>query len=126
MNRITALKVLQPDVQIWVAVGGWAFSDPWMPTATTFSDIARSQLNQDKFISSLIRLMNKYSLDGVDIDWEYPVADDHGGKKEDYDNFVPFIKRLRLKLGALSPLRGGMGISLTLPASYWCKFFVRP
>jgi chitinase len=120
MQRIGSIKLLQPDIKIWVAVGGWSFNDAWMPTATTFSDIAGSSANQDKFISSLILMMNTYGFDGIDLDWEYPGADDRSGRKEDYENFTKFIKRLRVRLGLLGGLFNKKGISLTLPASYWC------
>ncbi|KAF2275570.1 glycoside hydrolase, partial [Westerdykella ornata] len=119
MKRIGAIRLLQPDIEIWVAVGGWSFNDPWMPTAKTFSEIVSSVANQDLFISSAIRMMNTYGFDGIDIDWEYPVADDRSGRKEDYDNFTNFIKRFRQRLGLFGGLLKTQGISLTLPASLW-------
>lgn len=68
MERIRAIKLIQPDIRIWIAVGGWAFNDPG-PTRTTFSDVAMSLANMNKFIDSLIKMMNRYGFDGVDIDW---------------------------------------------------------
>jgi chitinase len=121
MNRIGSIRLLQPDIEIWVAVGGWSFNDPWMPTAKTFSEIVSSVATQDLFISSVIRMMNTYDFDGIDIDWEYPVADDRSGRKEDYNNFTKFIKRLRQRLGLFGGLLKTRGIYLTLPASRWCK-----
>ncbi|KAK3947264.1 glycoside hydrolase superfamily [Pseudoneurospora amorphoporcata] len=92
MQRISAIKLIQPDIRIWIAVGGWAFNDPG-PTQTTFSDIAASSANTKKFIDSLVKLMNKYGFDGIDIDWEYPVAEDRSGRGGDYKNFVTFQKK---------------------------------
>lgn len=68
MERITTIKLLQPDIQIWIAVGGWTFSNPG-PTAKTFSELVSSTSNQDKFISSLLKMMNNFGFDGIDIDW---------------------------------------------------------
>lgn len=68
MDRISAIKLVQPDIRIWVAVGGWAFNDPG-PTQTTFSDIAASSSATKAFINSAIKMMNKYGFDGIDIDW---------------------------------------------------------
>lgn len=138
MQRIGSIKILQPDVEIWVAVGGWTFNDPWLPTARTFGNIAASERNQDKFIDSVNKLMNTYGFDGIDIDWynsppthigieasrslifsrEYPGADDRAGSPEDFKNFVSFTKRLKAGING-----GGQkkGLSLTLPSSYWCK-----
>jgi chitinase len=69
MERISSIKLLQPDIQIWIAVGGWTFNDPGEPTAETFGKIAASQSKQEKFIDSLLKLMNTFGFDGIDIDW---------------------------------------------------------
>lgn len=68
MQRISAIKLIQPKVRLWIAVGGWAFNDPG-PTRTTFSDMTSSRANMDKFIESLVGMMALYGFDGVDIDW---------------------------------------------------------
>lgn len=49
----------------------------------------------------------------VDIDWEYPQADDRGGAKADTANYVALIKEMRAAFGST------YGISVTLPTSYW-------
>lgn len=66
-------------------------------------------------------MMNTYGFDSIDINWEYPVADDRSGRKEDYDNLTNFIKRFQQRLGLFGGLLKTRGISLTLPASQWCK-----
>lgn len=113
MSRIDSIKVIQPDIKIWVALGGWAFNDPG-PTQTTFSDIAASSANTNTFLDSLVQMMNKYGFDGVDIDWEYPVADDRNGRPEDYKNSVTFMKKLRERMKDSK-----RGVSMAIPASYW-------
>lgn len=52
MKRLTDLKKADPDLKVFIAIGGWTFNDPG-PTRTVFSDIARSEANQKKFIASL-------------------------------------------------------------------------
>lgn len=69
MTRISGLKLLQPDLKIWIAVGGWTFNDANQATARTFSDLAASAANQKAFSDSLISMMSTYGFDGVDIDW---------------------------------------------------------
>ncbi|BCS22963.1 uncharacterized protein APUU_31188A [Aspergillus puulaauensis] len=86
------------------------------PTQTTFSDLAASEEKQNTFLESLVSFVLNNGFDGVDLDWEYPVADDRGGKPKDFDNFVTFIKRLRERLNRV-PRQ--IGLSITLPASYW-------
>lgn len=86
------------------------------PTRTTFSDLAKSQSAQETFFESLITFMVRHGFNGVDIDWEYPEADDRGGIPADYSNYVSFLKNLRNRLDATGRK---YGISITLPASYW-------
>ncbi|RYP08310.1 hypothetical protein DL765_008852 [Monosporascus sp. GIB2] len=99
--------------RIWVALGGWAFNDPG-PTQTTFSDIASSSANTDIFLDSLVQMMNRYGFDGVDIDWEYPVAEDRNGRPGDYENAVTFMKKIRSRMNDSK-----RGVSMAIPASYW-------
>jgi len=75
--------------------------------------MASTSDNRKKFIDSLIKFMRTYGFDGADFDWEYPGADDRGGRPEDGDNFVQLVKEMKEAFG------GSYGISVTLPASYW-------
>ncbi|KAK2760017.1 hypothetical protein FQN54_002753 [Arachnomyces sp. PD_36] len=114
-TRVTDLKKRQPELEVWIAIGGWAMNDPG-PYRTTFSDLAKSIFMQDHFFESLITFMEDNGFDGVDLDWEYPVAEDRGGTKEDFDNYVTLIRRLRTRLNGTGKK---YGLSITLPASYW-------
>lgn len=111
-NRFTGLKGKNQGLQTWISVGGWSFTDPGQ-TRTAFSDMASSQGNRKKFIDGLTKFMDTYGFDGVDLDWEYPAADDRGGKSEDRGNYVQLAKELRAAFG------NKHGISMTLPTSYW-------
>ncbi|KAH7040899.1 chitinase [Microdochium trichocladiopsis] len=114
-KRVTALKAGQPGLQVWIAIGGWAMNDPG-PYRTTFSDLAKSTAAQDVFFESLLTFMTNNGFDGVDLDWEYPMAEDRGGIPEDFDNYVTFCRRLRERLNSSGR---AWGITMTLPASYW-------
>ena len=111
-NRFTALKSKKPSLQTWISVGGWSFTDPG-PTQTAFSEMTSTSGNRQKFISCLIKFMDTYGFDGVDLDWEYPGADDRGGKSQDTANYVSLAGELRVAFGTK------YGISMTLPTSYW-------
>lgn len=114
-RSVSGLKAKQPDLQVWIAVGGWAMNDPG-PYRDVFSHLAASEAAQDQFFESLITFMLNNGFDGVDLDWEYPVADDRGGVEADFDNYVNFLSRLRARLNNLGT---PVGVSITLPASYW-------
>lgn len=114
-ERLTTLKQYDPDLKVLIALGGWTFNDPG-PTATVFSDIAASAEKQKKFFKSLVSFMSTYDFDGVDLDWEYPEADDRSGRPEDYENFPKFLANLK---STLDKTPGRNELSITLPASYW-------
>ncbi|CAK7221304.1 hypothetical protein SBRCBS47491_004482 [Sporothrix bragantina] len=109
-TRITNLKKQDQALKVYIAIGGWTFNDPG-PTAKTFSNLVGSIANQQAFFRST------YNFDGVDIDWEYPVADDRSGSPEDYANYPAFLRNLKLALLASSG--GRSGVTVTLPVSYW-------
>ena len=68
-NRVSALKEKQSNLEVWIAIGGWAMNDPGR-YRTTFSDLAKSESAQDEFFRSLISFLKTNNFDGVDLDWE--------------------------------------------------------
>lgn len=110
-SRFTALKNKYNGLQTWISVGGWSFTDPG-PTQQAFSKMTSSSGNRQTFISGLLKFMNQYGFDGIDLDWEYPQADDRGGQEADTANYVLLAKELKAALG-------GKGLTITLPTSYW-------
>ncbi|KAL4860892.1 hypothetical protein BDV12DRAFT_204588 [Aspergillus spectabilis] len=115
IRRIVKLKRRNRSLQVFIAVGGWAFSDPG-PTRTAWSDMARTDEGRHLFINSLIFAMLQYNLDGVDLDWEYPVADDRSGRPQDFENYVTLVREMRERFDEYNR---GWGISMAIPASYW-------
>ncbi|KAH8800155.1 hypothetical protein F5884DRAFT_904862 [Xylogone sp. PMI_703] len=113
---ITGLKRLYPFLQVWISIGGWSMNDPDQPTATTFSDLAGSASAQEAFTNSLISFMSTYGFDGVDIDWEYPVAPERSGRPEDLANYPTFLANIR---SAFASAGHNWGLSITLPSSFW-------
>lgn len=103
----TGLKASNPALQVFISVGGWAAG------GQVFSDMTASPASRSAFISSAISFMNTYAFDGIDIDWEYPVAPERGGRPADKANYVQFLKELRAAYGA------SFSITATLPSSYW-------
>src|SRR5688572_1922886 len=56
-------------VKVLIAVGGWNNGDD-----SGFETLAANSTYRSNFVNNLINFVNQYSLDGVDIDWEYPDA----------------------------------------------------
>ncbi|KAJ0274231.1 hypothetical protein CBS470a_011878 [Colletotrichum nupharicola] len=122
LNRFTKLKERKAGLQTWVSVGGWSFNDPG-PYQKAFSTMASSAGNRKMFIDGLIKFMEhvgtnilltqSYGFDGMDLDWEYPTADDRGSTADDTANFVLLCKEIKAAFGTR------FGYSITLPASFW-------
>lgn len=54
--------------KVGIAVGGWSDLNN-----QDFQSMAANASYRSNFINNLISLINQYQLDGVDIDWEYPI-----------------------------------------------------
>lgn len=58
---------------------------------------------REKFSDAIIAAYNEYTLDGIDLDWEYCGVEAYAGNgvtPEDCDNFLKFLRILRDKLPA--------------------------
>ena len=90
-NQIDALQTSYPDLRINLSIGGWG--------ADGFSDAASCKENRSIFVQSTLKLVNELNLNGVDIDWEFPVGPDWGqqikSRAEDKENYILLLKDLR-------------------------------
>ncbi|EFX05487.1 class 5 chitinase 1 [Grosmannia clavigera kw1407] len=111
-SRFTALKDKKPGLKTYISVGGWSFTDPGA-TQKAFSNMASSSGNREKFINGLVNFMDTFGFDGVDLDWEYPGADDRGGVESDTANYVALVEQMRQAFGTK------YGLTVTIPTSYW-------
>ncbi|KAJ3319722.1 hypothetical protein HDU76_000471 [Blyttiomyces sp. JEL0837] len=112
LAQFTAVKKTNPGVKLIMSVGGWNFNDPG-DTRTRFSDLANSQSNRATFVGNVVNFLRTYGLDGFDIDWEYPSADDRGGRPSDSQAYVALVSDLRAAFGPWYSL------SIAAPASNW-------
>ncbi|KAJ5928236.1 hypothetical protein N7466_007192 [Penicillium verhagenii] len=112
LSRFTGIKSNYTNLETWISVGGWSFSDPGS-TETAWSTMVSTSSYRATFITNIIQFMQTYGFDGVDLDWEYPGASDRGGSSDDGANFVSLVKEMRAAFGTK------YGISATLPTSYW-------
>ncbi|KAF3229694.1 hypothetical protein TWF106_000082 [Orbilia oligospora] len=115
IGRIGRLKARSPALNIFISVGGWGFSDPG-PTQTRWSDMASTSASRAVFIRSVMDFLELADFDGVDLDWEYPGADDRGGKSADFENYVSLVREMRIAFSMRNP---GWDITMAIPTSYW-------
>ena len=90
------LKKINPELKVLISVGGWNWSG-------RFSDMAATEENRLKFADSCVEFIAKYGLDGIDLDWEYPVVgglETNSKSPNDKQNFTMLLKEIREKLDA--------------------------
>ena len=94
---LAELKRRQPHMRFLVAFGGWSGSQ-------RFSDVSVSDSSRRHFVSSALDLFVRRwpgLFDGIDIDWEYPVAGglpENSRRPDDRHNFTLLMAELRRQL----------------------------
>ena len=111
-NQLKQLKAKHPGLKALISLGGWTWS-------RGFSSAARPE-NRQAFVASCIDAYIRGNLpvtdgaggtaaalgvfDGIDIDWEYPVACGIAcGAPEDNANFTALLAEFRRQLDAVRP-----------------------
>ncbi|KAE8419746.1 glycoside hydrolase superfamily [Aspergillus pseudocaelatus] len=93
-KQVTDVKKKNPNLKVLVALGGWTHTDPG-PYREVFTTMVSSPANRQTFITNLLSFLNQYGFDGVDIDWEYPGAEERGGRPTDKENFTKLLQEMR-------------------------------
>ncbi|WP_238881653.1 glycosyl hydrolase family 18 protein [Clostridium sp. YIM B02551] len=107
LRTLTSLKSKNPNLKVILSVGGWGMDG--------FSQAASTAAGRSAFAQSCLNYVNQYGLDGIDIDWEYPV-DGGGGiiarSPSDKQNFTLLLQAIRNSIGT------GKILSIAAGASY--------
>ena len=90
------LRQEHPRLRLIVSIGGW-------DAAPQYSDIALSDRSRARFAASCVQaFLVRQGLDGIDIDWEFPV---HGGmnksRPQDRADATALVREFRRRLDAL-------------------------
>lgn len=95
-NQIKDLKVNFPHLKVCVSIGGWG--------ASNFSEAAETRESRELFSKSSIEIMQRYGMDGIDIDWEYPTIPGGGISchPDDKKNFTLLLEQVRQDLDVLT------------------------
>ena len=116
-RELASMRDQNPHLKVLASVGGW-------------SNMAATEITRRAFANSIVDFVRAYKLDGIDIDWEYPVE---GGEKhnvhrpEDKENFTLMAKAVREALDAagsedgkyyLQTIASGQGDNFTVNADF--------
>ncbi|KAG8956634.1 hypothetical protein FRC04_000112 [Tulasnella sp. 424] len=80
--------------KVKLSVGGWTGSKYFSPAVSTSS-------NRQTFANNILAVYQKFNVDGIDIDWEYPGTSGNDGNtisSSDSANYLSFLKILRATL----------------------------
>ncbi len=111
--KIPQLRKQNPNLKVLLSVGGWG--------ARGFSGAAATKETRAVFIQSAQEIMAKYDLDGIDLDWEYPVNGAWGlveSQPADRANFTALLTELRAALGHKKLLTIAVGANAESPKSW--------
>ena len=113
LRKIPALRQQNPELKVLLSVGGWG--------ARGFSGAAASEESRATFIRSAQEIVAQYGLDGIDLDWEYPVNGAWGlvaSLPADRDNFTALLKELRGAFGHKKLVTIAVGANAESPKSW--------
>ncbi|MBJ9640637.1 chitinase [Citrobacter sp. FDAARGOS_156] len=111
--KIPQLRKQNPNLKVLLSVGGWG--------ARGFSGAAATKESRAVFIQSAQEIIAKYGLDGIDLDWEYPVNGAWGlveSQPADRANFTALLTALRAALGHKKLLTIAVGANAESPKSW--------
>lgn len=102
MSQLTNIGLVErfrqwnPEIKIVLSVGGWG--------AGGFSEMAMTAQGRQAFSDSCLQAAERFGLDGIDIDWEYPCSAQAGigADPRDRENFTLLLQALRERLGGRS------------------------
>ena len=111
-KNLAALRKLRQQnghLKLLISVGGWSDSQH-------FSNAAATAARREAFAASCVDFVVEQGLDGVDLDWEYPVSGGAPGtihRPADKQNFTKLLQELRTRLDRQGR-RDGKDYSLTI------------
>ncbi|MDR3740459.1 MAG: glycoside hydrolase family 18 protein [Terracidiphilus sp.] len=116
LELVAGLRKLNAKLQVMVSVGGWL-------GGAEFSDAALTKESRACFARSAVEFLEKYDLDGLDIDWEYPGQLGAGNvfRAEDRENFTLLLAELRARFDEAGP-RMHRHLLLTIAAGAGTEF----
>jgi chitinase len=125
IGLLQKLRDANPGLKLIFSIGGWTMSQ-------AFPLLAASEAGRTTFATACRALLDTYSFDGIDIDWEFPIAggtdgteyingvqiaaQSHASGNEDAINYLELMKAIKAAIGQDKEL--SVALSPFLYASY--------
>ncbi|XP_055634730.1 endochitinase-like [Toxorhynchites rutilus septentrionalis] len=87
-GRFIDLKKRFPHLRLSIAVGGWAHG------GEKFSKMAARRNRRQIFVASVVKFLERYGFDGLELAWLYPGNPERGGSVNDKDNYIYLVEEL--------------------------------
>ena len=93
MQQLVRLKSKNPKLKVLLSIGGWGRGN--------FSPMAKDEEKRLAFAKACRTFCEKYNLDGIDIDWEFPGNNSSGetSPSDEKQNYTLLMRDLRDALG---------------------------
>lgn len=94
MQQLVRLKNRNPKLKVLLSIGGWGRGN--------FSPMAKDETKRKAFAQACRAFCDKYNLDGIDIDWEFPGNNSSGetSPSNEKQNYTLLMRDLREALGS--------------------------
>ena len=111
----TVVEARKQGIRVMFSVGAYGTGETG---CQNISKAASTPEGRKKLIDSIISNIERYHLDGVDIDWEYPGHFPASGisTSQDRINYMAFMRELRV---ALDELGEDYLLTAAVPGGYW-------
>lgn len=90
IENLQALKQQNGNLKIILSMGGWNEG------SEKYSRVAADAGKRNTMVQSVLSYVNQWSMDGFDLDWEYP--NQRGGNEADRQNFITLLGELKSAL----------------------------
>ncbi len=92
-NRELTGEAHKAGVKVLLSLGGWGWDEQ-------FAAIVSEPEAEDRYVSSVMKIVDEYDYDGIDLDWEYPDTQD------EVVGFERLTRRFRTQLDELGKTKG--------------------
>ena len=101
-DREFARRAHQNDVRVLLSLGGWGWD-------AQFAQMVLDPDAEDRYVRSVLELVDEADYDGIDLDWEYPDS------REEMPGYERLTAKLRSGLDTLEATKGRPPIRSAVP-----------